>query len=202
MTMTRTLLFATAAMTMIGAGAANAALSISAIQGGAPTGSVRDNLDALPLGSAGGVTATGITVSFNPTAAAVQGSVGGQYAAPFISGTNGAGFGNAPGQDTTTYVTSGSTGNGGYDRLVALLDISTRLSKTLELEPRHGIAVADKPTPGAAIAPSVGLVVCPTAGTGLARICLALPLEGDAEGGEDTSEVRFDSPVEAEETTP
>jgi len=117
----KSLLLAAAALTVVGAGAAEAALSLNAIQGGAPTGSVRDNLDALPLGSGGGVTATGITVSFNPSAAAVQGSVDGEYAAPFISGSNGVGFGNAPGQDTTTYVTSGSTGNGGNDSITFLL---------------------------------------------------------------------------------
>jgi hypothetical protein len=118
-----TTLLASAACVLAATGAAQAALTIAAIQGGAPTGVIKDNLDALPLGSGGGATATGITVSFNPTAAAVQGSVSGQYAAPFLSGSNGAGFGNAPvpGVDNTTYVTSGSTGNGGNDSITFLL---------------------------------------------------------------------------------
>ena len=52
-------------------------------------------------------------MSFTPNAQAVQGSVSGQYAAPFLSGGNGTGFGspNQPdGVNTTTYLTSGSTG--------------------------------------------------------------------------------------------
>ncbi|HVN42111.1 MAG TPA: PEP-CTERM sorting domain-containing protein [Steroidobacteraceae bacterium] len=56
-----------------------------------------------------------MTVSFAPDAAAVQGSQGGLYAAPYLSGGNGAGFGNpngnqADGADATTYLTTGSTG--------------------------------------------------------------------------------------------
>jgi hypothetical protein len=118
-----TTLLASAALAIAATGTAQAALSISAIQGGAPTGVIKDNLDALPLGSGGGLTATGIFVSFNPTAKAVQGDASGEYAAPFLSGSNGAGFGNAPvpGPDNTTYVTSGSTGNGGNDSITFLL---------------------------------------------------------------------------------
>jgi len=76
-----------------------------------------DNLDWLPLGTAGGVSPqSGVTITFTGNAQAVQGSVGGQYAAPFLSGGNGTGFGNPIGTnqpngvDTTTYITSGSTG--------------------------------------------------------------------------------------------
>jgi hypothetical protein len=113
-------------MVLAASGVAQAALTVSGSIGGAPTGVVRDNLDALPLGSAGGVTATGITVSFNPTAQTVQGSLSGQYAAPFLSGGNGVGFGpggtdQPNGVDATRYVTSGSTGNGGNDSITFLL---------------------------------------------------------------------------------
>lgn len=100
------------------AGSAQAALSVSGSVGGAPTGVILDNLDWLALGSAGGLSPqSGITVNLTPGAQAVQGSVAGQYAAPFLSGGNGAGFGNPIGTDqlngvnTTTYLTSGSTGS-------------------------------------------------------------------------------------------
>lgn len=114
----RNALLATAVLTFAAAGAAEAALSVSGSVGGAPTGVTLDNLDWLTLGSAGGLSPqSGITVNFTPNAQAVQGSVGGQYAAPFLSGGNGTGFGNPIGTDqpngvnTTTYITSGSTGN-------------------------------------------------------------------------------------------
>lgn len=91
-------------------GAAHAALIVSGSVGGAPDGVELDNLDWLALGGAGGVSPqSGITVNFFGGAQAVQGSADGQYAAPFLSGANGAGFGNPDGPDTTTYVTSGST---------------------------------------------------------------------------------------------
>jgi hypothetical protein len=107
----------TAALFLGGLGSANAAFIVSGSVGGAPTGVVQDNLDWLPLGSAGGLSPqSGITVNLTPGAQAVQGSVAGQYAAPFLSGGNGSGFGNpigtnqANGVDATTYITSGSTG--------------------------------------------------------------------------------------------
>ncbi len=94
---------------------ADAALIVSGSVGGAPTGVIRDNLNWLTLGTAGGTSGTtGITINFTPNAQAVQGSVGGQYAAPFLSGGNGAGFGSPDqpnGADATAYITSGSTGN-------------------------------------------------------------------------------------------
>lgn len=103
--------------TVAGIGAAQAALSVSGSIGGAPTGVVLDNLNWLALGSAGGVSPqSGITVNLTPGAQAVTGSVGGQYAAPFLSGGNGTGFGdpigtNQPnGVNSTVYLTSGSTG--------------------------------------------------------------------------------------------
>lgn len=110
-------MLAAVVMTVGAAGAAQAALSVSGSVGGAPTGVTLDNLDWLALGTAGGLSPqSGVTVAFTPNAQAVQGSVSGQYAAPFLSGGNGAGFGNpigtnqANGADATTYITSGSTG--------------------------------------------------------------------------------------------
>lgn len=98
-------------------GGAQAALTVNGSVDGAPTGVTRENFDTLPLGSGGGLLPSGIAVSFQPNAAAVQGSIAGVYAMPFLSGGNGTGFGspNQPnGQDTTTYITSGSTGAQGF----------------------------------------------------------------------------------------
>jgi hypothetical protein len=95
-------------------GSANASLSIVAGIGGAPTGVNLNNLDGLTLGTGSPQTiAAGVTLTLNPDAAVVTGSVAGVYAAPFLSGNNGIGFGspNQPnGQDTTKYITTGSTG--------------------------------------------------------------------------------------------
>jgi len=112
---------AAAALLACSAGTANAAVFVSGSVGGAPTGVVLDNLDWLPLGIAGGLSPqSGITVSIVTNGAAVQGTLGGQYAAPFLSGGNGTGFGNPIGTanqpngvDGTTYLTSGSTGSVG-----------------------------------------------------------------------------------------
>ena len=94
---------------------AQASLIVSGSVGGAPTGVTLDNLDALTVGGGSPqVTATGVGVSFAPDAAVVNGSLSGIYAAPFLSGGNGTGFGspNQPnGVDATTYLTSGSTGS-------------------------------------------------------------------------------------------
>ena len=101
----RTLALAAAMTAALGAGSANAALSLASSVGGAPTGATLWNLD--------GAAPAGVSVTFGGTAGYVTGSVGGQYAAPFLSGNNGNGFGspNQPnGQDTTRYITSGSTG--------------------------------------------------------------------------------------------
>jgi hypothetical protein len=97
------------ALGLIGAVAHGAPLTYSGSVGGAPTGVVLDDLDWLAIGTAGG-TNNGVTINFTPDAKAVQGSVGGEYAAPYVSGGNGAGFGNADGPDATTYITTGSTG--------------------------------------------------------------------------------------------
>jgi hypothetical protein len=96
---------------------AQATLTPSGSVGGAPTGVTLDNLDALTVGGGSPqITATGIGVSFAPDAAVVQDSLSGIYAAPFLSGGNGTGFGNPTGDqpngaDTTPYLTSGSTGS-------------------------------------------------------------------------------------------
>jgi hypothetical protein len=94
------------------AASANATLVYNSNIGGAPTGATLENFDNLPLGAGGGTTATGVTVSFNPDAQAVLGSLSGQYAAPFLTGNNGLGFGSpnqANGADATTYLTAGGT---------------------------------------------------------------------------------------------
>ncbi|WP_291298729.1 hypothetical protein [Elioraea sp.] len=104
---------------------AQGALTIASSVGGAPTaaGVVRDNLDWLSLGMAGGTNAaSGVTVTLFGNAATVTGSVSGRYAAPFLSGNNGAGFGaggttQANGVDTTRYLSSGSTGAVGGSRV-------------------------------------------------------------------------------------
>lgn len=84
-------------------------INISASVGGVPTGADHyENFDSLPLGSAGGTTASGLSVSFVPDGSAVTGAANGLYAAPYLSNDNGALFGNAGnGPDETTYLTTG-----------------------------------------------------------------------------------------------
>jgi hypothetical protein len=90
------------------AGTANAAFVINATVGGAATGVNYVNFDTLPLGSGGGMSG-GVAVSFLPDGQAVTGAASGLYAAPFISASNGAPFGDmtVSGADTTTYITTG-----------------------------------------------------------------------------------------------
>ncbi len=92
---------------------ASNAIPITADIGGVPTGTNRVNFDNLSLGSTGG-TATGpngsVGVTFASGAQTVTGSVGGQYAAPTLSGDNGLGFGSPDqpnGVDTTPYLSTG-----------------------------------------------------------------------------------------------
>jgi hypothetical protein len=92
------------------ASSASMAALLSASVGGAPVGAaVYENFDG--LGATGGVTGNGITVSFSgPGAAAVAlPDVSGQYAAPFISDSNGTSFGDlqASGADQTEYLATG-----------------------------------------------------------------------------------------------
>ncbi len=102
---------------LVTAGGAQAALTVSIPANGsvAPAMTVRDNLDWLALGSSGGASpASGIVVTLFGGASAVTGSASGRYAAPFLTGQNGAGFGAGGGKqpsgvDSTTYVTTGSS---------------------------------------------------------------------------------------------
>jgi hypothetical protein len=103
--------FAAALVSLAAMTASNAALAgvtVTASVGGAPTGAILDNLDALPLGGGGGITATGILVTFTADGKAVTGQTN-QNAPPFLSGFNATGFGNSPavGQDASVYLTSG-----------------------------------------------------------------------------------------------
>jgi hypothetical protein len=86
---------------------ARAGITINSSVGGAPTGVSYANFDNLPLGAMGG-TSGGIGVAFSSDGQAVQGSVGGVYAAPFLSNGNGTLFGDPNnGPDATTFLTTG-----------------------------------------------------------------------------------------------
>jgi hypothetical protein len=88
---------------------AQASLQIVPLVGGQPAaGANYVNFDA-PLVNPNGA----LTLSLTPNAQLVTGSQSGQYAAPFISNSNGVLFGDntVSGQDATQYVTSGSTGS-------------------------------------------------------------------------------------------
>ena len=95
-------------MALVGSASAGP-ISVSAVLGGATTGSVKDNLDAVTaLGSGDVISATGIVVTFGGDAGWVTGSLANQFAAPYLSGSNGVGFGNAgSGADTTQYLSTG-----------------------------------------------------------------------------------------------
>lgn len=102
----RLLPLAAALGVVLGAGSADASLSLVSSVGGAPTGATLWNLD--------GSAPAGVTVGTAGGAGFVTGSQSGVYAAPFLSGNNGQGFGapNQPnGQDTTRYLTTGSVTN-------------------------------------------------------------------------------------------
>ncbi len=94
-------------------------LTITRSVGGAPTaaGVYRLNFDAFALGGAtqgSGAGDSGVTVSFVPGAQVVQGAAGGLYAAPYLSGGNGLGFGSPDqpnGADGTRYLTTGTAGS-------------------------------------------------------------------------------------------
>lgn len=114
-------------------------LTVSGFVGGAPTGVVRDNFDWISpqfapqfgtttlVSPQSGITVRlvgGSSATANDRAGAVTGAVAGKYAAPFLSGNNGVGFGNdngvtnppagdqtpLSGADQTVYLTTGSTG--------------------------------------------------------------------------------------------
>ena len=87
-----------------------AAAVISASVGGTPVGAgIYKNFDDLP--ATGGVIGNGITVAFSGTGAGAISlpDVPGRYAAPFITGSNGASFGDlqATGPDQTQYLSTG-----------------------------------------------------------------------------------------------
>ena len=85
-----------------------AGITISAAVGGAPTGVNYANFDDLQLGATGG-TSAGVTVSFTGDGQAVEGSLSGQYASPYLSNGNGALFGDLDdGTDGTTYLSTGT----------------------------------------------------------------------------------------------
>jgi hypothetical protein len=98
-----------AAATFAFVGTANATLTVSGSVGGAPTGVSYENFDSLtPGNTTTTLLGSGITVSFSPDGQPVSGSASGAYAAPYLSGGNGAGFGSQPdGQDATVYLTAG-----------------------------------------------------------------------------------------------
>ena len=95
--------------TSVSIGSANAAFIVSPLVGGAPVGVNYANFDNLPLGPAGGMSG-GINVSFVPNGQTVTGALSGQYAAPFISNSNGVPFGDntVSGPDATQYLSTGT----------------------------------------------------------------------------------------------
>jgi hypothetical protein len=103
-----------AAVLAAGTGMVTTTVSATAVLsgsvGGVPAGAdYYETFDSLtPGSSATAMLAGGLTVSFAPDGKAVQGAQSGQYAAPFLSGGNGAMFGGqGDGADATTYLTSG-----------------------------------------------------------------------------------------------
>jgi hypothetical protein len=121
----KNILLAGVALLSLGFATANAMpLSIISSVGGAPTGTIKYNFDGLVNGNGGGSQVAGrsdggapaydITVQFAGNSQAVTGAVGGQYAAPVLSGGNGTGFGAAGGNqangvDATRYLTTGTS---------------------------------------------------------------------------------------------
>jgi hypothetical protein len=84
--------------------------SVSPVNGGAATGSTKLNFDDLSLGNSAQWADASVQVSFTGTGKVVQGALSGEYAAPFISGSNGIGFLNPDqptGVDTSRYLSTG-----------------------------------------------------------------------------------------------
>jgi hypothetical protein len=119
----RHLFLAGLAAATIGLPALASPLTVTASIGGAPTGVARENFNALPFSAspADTTTATGIAIDFIGTGAGAGRTAqlpneSGLYAAPFLSGTNGAGFGaggtdQANGQNATIYLSVGTGGS-------------------------------------------------------------------------------------------
>ncbi len=95
--------------TFVFAGANAAIITPTGSVGGAPTGVVHQTFDSLTPGNTADATIGIVTVKFTGgSSQPVQGALGGQYAAPYLSNGNGAGFGGQPdGADTTTYLSTG-----------------------------------------------------------------------------------------------
>lgn len=94
---------------LVSANGAKAALIVDASVGGAAMSANYANFDDLALGAAGGASG-GVNVSFTGSGQVVTGAAGGLYAAPFLSNSNGAPFGDATvsGADATTYLSTGN----------------------------------------------------------------------------------------------
>jgi hypothetical protein len=94
-----------------------ASLVISSAVGDAPSGAITENFDSLPVGTSSmTMLPSGMTISFDGASRAVSGSVASLYAAPFLSGSNGLGFGasggnQSNGMDASTYVAVGKAGS-------------------------------------------------------------------------------------------
>jgi len=83
---------------------------LSSVNGGGAIGSTFVNFDSLALGN-GAQSTGGVNVWFTGSGQVVQGTVSNQYAAPFLSGNNGVGFGSPDqpdGADTTKYLSAGT----------------------------------------------------------------------------------------------
>ncbi len=118
----KTAAFVAGIFSTVAFGADAAIITPTGSVGGAPTGVVHQTFDGLTPGNTGDATIGIVTVKFTGgSSQPVQGALGGQYAAPYLSNGNGAGFGGQPdGADTTTYL---STGIGSIE-----LDFSQNLS--------------------------------------------------------------------------
>lgn len=117
-------LSAVLALAVTGTASASPISIISSVVGGAPIGVKLDNLDW--LGENGASSAVGLQVKFLPDALWTTGTHSGLYAAPYLSGGNGAGFGpggtdQANGVDTTVYVSSGARSGSHPDAQIEFL---------------------------------------------------------------------------------
>lgn len=115
--MNRILLTAACVASMAACHTANA-ISYSSSIGGAATGATLQNFDTLTPGADGLNVGTfgALTVDLLPNAKVAGLPNTGEYAAPWLSGLNGTGFGSpvqALGQDQTSYLTSGISGYAG-----------------------------------------------------------------------------------------
>ena len=82
-------------------------ITASGTVGAAAAGAYKENFNAFALGN-GTQSSGALTVEFSGIGAGVvQNSVNNQYAAPFLSGANGNGFGGGAGLDPTRYLTTG-----------------------------------------------------------------------------------------------